>query len=498
MSARAGFRNDLRGDRGDSRIEQLRVPPMHIEAEQAVLGAIMLVGSYPNPAWEDVSDLLTKESFYRRDHQLIWRAIEHRISKSLPTDAVTLGSWFESQGLAEQVAGGAYLVELASTTPSAANVRAYAQIVAEMALLRQLIEVGTDMVNWGFDPEGREPIELIGLAQTRTGALLDTQPCDLEDVAPVMDRVFDRLNERYQTGGGQIPGSATGFVELDELLGGLAGGDLIVLAARPSMGKTTLAQNIAEFFAIKSEKAVAFFSFEMKPEQLGDRLLASVGDVNGDAIRRGQLEDEEWTRVNAAMRRIRAAKLSISKPKTARVEHVCAQIRRRHRRQPLSLIVIDYLQLLHVSGDNRAQGLGDISRALKLLACEIDVPIILLSQLNREADKRKGEERRPVMADLRDSGAIEQDADIILFLYRDDYYNPKTSRYKGTAEIICAKQRQGRLDTVRLKYRGDRYRFENLPFDWEPDPEPAPKESKRGGGMAKAAKHGRDAAAGEV
>jgi len=450
--------------RTPNRGEQLRVPPQSIEAEQAVLGGLMLMPR----AWYEVVDLISAGDFYRRDHALIWEAIADSMRKKRPVDAVTLGDWLESMGHSEAVAGGAYLVELASTTPSAANIRAYAEIVADKARMRRLIETGTEMVNAGFAPDGRDSLEIIGEAQARLGSLVSSQPCELESVVPVMQRVFDRLQDRYQQGGG-VNGITTGIDDLDRLLNGLVPGGLYLLAARPKMGKTTLAQNIAEHVALVRKQAVAVFSFEMQPEELGDRMLSSLGDIDADRVRRGELDDADWASVSDTMRRLRGANIFVSRPRNARVEHVVAQVRRQHAHQKLSLVVIDYLQLMHTTGDNRAQGIGEITRALKLMAGELGVPVLLLSQLNRDLEKRP--DKRPVPSDLRDSGAIEQDADAVLFIYRDEVYD-RNSRCKGTAEIIVGLQRNGPADTVRVRYRPDRFRFENLPDGWEPDPLP--------------------------
>jgi replicative DNA helicase len=485
--------------REDSRIEHLRVPPHSIEAEQSVLGALMLSQSpeHSKRVWSDVAELLTAESFYRRDHALIWEAIANLQKRERPTDAVTVGEWFEANRLAEHVAGGAYLIELASTTPSAANIRAYAEIVADKHQLRQLIQAGTEMVNAGFNPDGRDTVEIIGQAQSRVGSLLDHQPCDLEPIAPVMQRVFERVTERYHRGGG-VHGLTTGLDDLDQLINGLKPGGLYLLAARPKMGKTTLAQNIAEFIALEHKKPVAVFSFEMQAEELGDRMLSSQGDIDADRVRRGDLDDADWANVTAVMRRLRAAQIFVSRPRVARVEHVVAQARRQHARTPLGLIVIDYLQLMQTSGDNRAQGIGDITRALKLLAGEIGVPVLLLSQLNRDLEKRVGD-KRPIPADLRDSGAIEQDADAVMFIYRDEVYD-RNSRWKGTAEIIVALQRNGPPGEVRVRYRPDRFRFENLPDGWEPEPLP-PKEEQgtsKPRGFGKSGNKRADAAAGDA
>ena len=441
-------------------VEHLRLPPQDIGAEQAVLGGLML-----DPrAYERIEDMLTPADFYRHNHALTFQAIKALRDKHKPTDAVTVGDWLQSHGKADEVAGGAYLVEMASHTPSAANIRAYAEIVAEKSRLRKLINIATETVNRAFETGGTEALELIGDLQTRAGSLLDSQPCELEPVAPIMARVFERLTERA-TGTGAAEGLTTGLPEFDELTNGLHGGQLIVLAARPKMGKTSLAQNIAEHCALVAGKAVAVFSFEMRPEELGDRMLASQGDIDAERIRRGTLDDADWANANAAMQRLRGARIFVTRPKSARVVHVCAQARRQHAISPLGVIVIDYLQLMETGTDNRAQGIGDITRALKLLAVELDVPVVLLSQLNRDLEKR--DNKRPIPADLRDSGAIEQDADVVVFIYRDEVYN-RESRWAGTAELIVALQRNGPPGDCRVVYRGDRFRFEPLPIGWEP------------------------------
>jgi replicative DNA helicase len=468
----------------------LRIPPQDIGAEQAVLGGLML-----DPrAFDRIEDMLTPGDFYRHNHALTFQAIKALRDKRKPIDAVTVGDWFHTHGKADEVAGGAYLVEMASHTPSAANIRAYAEIVADMATRRKLIDIGSSIVNDAFDPAGRDTLDLVGQAQTRFGGLLDAQPCELEPVAPVMARVFDRLTERCSSDGG-IDGLTIGIDDFDALVNGLKGGQLVIIAARPKMGKTTLAQNAAEHIALHHQKPVAFFSFEMRPEELGDRLLSSQGDIDAERIRRGTLDDADWANASAAIQKLRSARIYITRPRTARVAHVCAQARRQHAKSPLGLIVIDYLQLMETGGDNRAQGISDITRALKLLAVELDVPVILLSQLNRDLEKR--DNKRPIPADLRDSGAIEQDADVVVFIYRDEIYN-KASRYAGTAELIVALQRNGPPGDCRVLYRGDRFRFENLPVGWEPEPLPVkPEGEKKSSGMRRRASQ-KDIAAGEA
>lgn len=466
MSARPGFRRD----QGDT---MLRIPPHSMDAEQSVLGGVLLT---EGRALVDVIDVLTAADFYRREHQAIWTAMVELDRARRPVDFVTVGDHLSAQGHGELVHGGAYLIELQQTTPSAANIRAYADIVRDKAQLRRLIEIGTQLVNDGFDSEGRSATELVGQAQSRVAGLLDSEPCELEPVAPVMQRVWDRLEQRALAEAGGVHGLRTGIDDLDLVLGGLRGGGLYVLAARPKMGKTTLAQNIAECCALVQKKAAAVFSFEMQPEELGDRMLASQGGVSGHLIRSGELDAADWANVNRAMQRLRGAPIYVSRPRNARVEHVVAQTRRQHARQPLGLVVIDYLQLMHTNGDNRAQGIGEITRALKLMAGELGIPVLLLSQLNRDLEKRP--DKRPIVADLRDSGAIEQDADAVIFIYRDEVYD-KATRYKGTAELIVAIQRNGPPGDVRVQYIPEQFRFSNLPEYWQPEALPTAEKEGR-------------------
>jgi len=434
--------------------------PFSLDAEQAVLGGLML----RHRAWDQVADLLSAESFFRADHRLIWQAMTELQPTGVEFDPVVLGDWLESRGKLDLVRDGAYLIELSVTTPSAANIVGYAEIVAEKAKLRALIGAGQDLIDAAHSPEGRSAVELVGMAQSRIGGMLDNEPCDLESVAPVMERVFHRLGDRAANGGG-ISGLTTGNEDLDQVLGGLQPGNLIVLAARPKMGKTTKAINLAEHVALRLHKPVAVFTFEMQPEELGDRMLANQAGINGNRIRTGKLDDVDWANAAEAIRRLSNAPIFVSRPKKARVEHVCAQIRRMHARNPLGLVVIDYLQLMHVTGDNRAAGIGDITMALKLTASELGLPILLLSQLNRKLEERT--DKRPIVADLRDSGSIEQDADAVIFIYRDEIYHPG-SRWEGTAELIVAIQRNGAPGMVRELYQPELFRFSPLPEYWEP------------------------------
>ena len=456
MSARTGFRQDPH----DARIEQLRVPPHSIEAEQAVLGGLMLAPE----AYDRINDKLTANDFYRRDHQLIYRAIAELAEKNRPFDAVTLGEWFESQGHMDLVAGGAYLVELASTTPSAANIAAYAEIVRDKAVMRQLIEVGTEIVNDAFQPEGKESDEMLAIAEQKVFAIAEQGARGRTDFVAMNDALkdaFEVLRVRSESGG-TVTGLPTGYTEFDMMTAGLQPTDLVILAARPAMGKTTFALNIAEYAAIKSKKAVAVFSMEMSAGQLAMRLISSVGRINATRLRTGQLEDEDWSRVTSAIRILKdQAKVFIDDTPGLSPDVLRSKARRLKREHDLGLIVIDYLQLMSVPGnnENRATEISEISRSLKGLAKELNVPVIALSQLNRSLETRT--DKRPVMADLRESGAIEQDADIIMFIYRDDYYN-KDSKEPNVAEVIIGKQRNGPTGTVKLFFQKNQTRFENL------------------------------------
>ena len=448
--------------RTEARIDALRVPPQSVEAEQAVIGGLMLAPD----SLDRVGDFLTEHDFYRRDHRLIYRAIRELSEKNKPFDAVTLGEWFEVNALSEQIGGTGYLIELASSTPSAANIRAYAEIVREKAVMRQLIEAGTEIVNDGFQPEGRDSQEVLSAAEMKVFKIAEQGRRGRADFVPLreaMKDAFGILQERYENQG-NVTGLPTGFHDLDEMTAGLQPSDLIILAARPAMGKTTLALNIAEYGALKTKKAVAVFSMEMSASQLAFRLISSIGRVNATRLRTGQLEDEDWSRVNMAIKMLSDVKVFIDDTPALSPDVLRSKARRIKREHDLGLIVVDYLQLMQVPGsaENRTNEISEISRSLKALAMELKVPVIALSQLNRGLESRT--DKRPVMSDLRESGAIEQDADIIMFIYRDDYYN-KDSPDKGLAEVIIAKQRNGPTGMAKLKFFGEYTRFDNLSRD---------------------------------
>ena len=476
----------------DAQPQQLRVPPHSIEAEQAVLGGVMLAPE----SFDLVSDLQDTD-FYRKDHQLIWRSIAYMAERNRPFDAVTLGEWFQARGVDELVAGGAYFVELASTTPSAANVRAYAEIIREAAMRRGMIDAGTQIVNDALARDGREATDVLAAGQARLGDLLKSQPCELEPAAVVVKRVALALRDRYENGGGPIGGLPMGYEELDELIGGMQGGDLIVLAARPAMGKTTLALNIAEYVAVRQQKRVAVHSLEMTSDQLMTRAICSTGRIPHENVKRADLTESDWAKFTTAAKLLQCAPLVLSRPRSARVQQIIAQTQREHAANPLGLVVIDYLQLLETIGaENKNVGIGEATRLLKLMAVNLHVPVIVLSQLSRDCERRT--DKRPMLSDLRDSGSIEQDADLVVFLYRDEVYNPN-SPDKGMTEVIVAKQRSGPPGTARLRSRLDICRFDSL-GDWQPASAPIedkPSSPRRGWGRRAGPGSSRAAAAGD-
>ncbi|MHA6204206.1 replicative DNA helicase [Dyella soli] len=446
-----------------SNIDALRVPPSSIDAEQAVLGGLMLSPD----SLDKVADRLGEQDFYRKDHRLIWRAITELAAKGMPCDAVTLGDWFEANGLGEMVGGAGYLIELANTTPSAANITAYAEIVREKSVLRQLIDAGTGIAEDGYQPEGMGVQEVLERAEQAVFKIAESGARGKKDTVSMREAVKDAfriLSERFENKG-QLTGVSTGFSDLDELTSGLQPSDLIIVAARPSMGKTAFSVNIAEAVAMRGKKAVAIFSMEMSASQLAFRMISSVGRIHAQHLRNGDLAEEDWPRVTNAIALLSEAKIFIDDTPGLSPVEMRSRSRRLHREHGgLGLIVIDYLQLMQVPGnkENRATEISEISRSLKGLAKELNCPVIALSQLNRSLEQRA--DKRPMMSDLRESGAIEQDADVIMFIYRDEYYN-KESPDKGLAEIIIGKQRNGPTDTVKLTFLGHYTKFENYAPD---------------------------------
>ena len=439
--------------------DAVRTPPHSIEAEQAVLGGLMLDSN----AWDAVADIVSAGDFYRRDHRLIFEAVAEVVERRGPCDAVTVSEHLERKGLADETGGLAYLGTLARDTPSAANVRTYAEIVRERAILRQLIEAGGQIASSVFESGGRPATELVDEAEQRVFEIAERgtrSRAGFQSVKEILPATVDRLDALHQTPG-QLTGVPTGFTELDRMTTGLQPGDLVVIAGRPSMGKSTLAVNIAESAAIGRGVPAAIFSMEMSSEQLTLRMISSLGRVNQGHLRTGQCSDEDWSRINGAIAQLSEAPLFIDETPALTPTEVRARARRLKRERGLGLVIVDYLQLMQVSGtkENRATEISEISRGLKALAKELSIPVIALSQLNRSVEQRT--EKKPVMSDLRESGAIEQDADLIMMIYREEVYEPNTTR-KGIADIIIAKQRNGPTGEVHLTFLGKYTRFENL------------------------------------
>jgi replicative DNA helicase len=445
----------------DTATEALKVPPHSVEAEQSVLGGLML----DNTAWEQVADVLVEQDFYRHDHQLIFRAIAQLMEQSQPVDVITLAEWHDKRGELDQVGELAYLGMLASNTPSAANIAAYAEIVRERAILRQLIKVGNNIANMAFKPEGMSKEDMLDIAERHVFEIAEKgakRGGGFVQVKDVLSQVVDRIDTLFEADS-HITGLATGFIDFDNDTTGLQPADLIIVAGRPSMGKTTFAMNIAENAAISSKEPVAVFSMEMPADALAMRMLSSLGRINQQNLRTGKLKDDDWPRLTSAIGLLNEAPLFIDDTPALSPTELRSRARRLKREHGLSLIVIDYLQLMQGNGgkasENRATEISEISRSLKALAKELNVPVIALSQLNRGLEQRT--DKRPVMSDLRESGAIEQDADLIVFIYRDEVYNSE-SEHKGIAEIIIGKQRNGPIGKTRLTFQGQFTKFENF------------------------------------
>ncbi len=439
--------------------DNLRVPPHSVEAEQAVIGGLLL----DNRAWEQIADRIAESDFYRADHRLIFTAVRNLEEKSQPFDAVTLSEWLEKNGQLDDAGGLAYLGRLAKETPTAANIVAYADIVRERSVLRQLIAIGTDIASSGFKTDGRSSRDLLEQAERRVFEIAEQDMRGrggFQDIKDLLTKTVEQIDYLFQSEG-NITGVPTGFDKFDESTTGLHAGELIIVAGRPSMGKTTFAMNIAENAAIGHKTPVAVFSMEMPGEQLAMRMISSLGRIDQHHIRTGQLTDEDWPRITSAVHMLSEANLYIDDTPAMSPGEVRARARRLKRKHGLGLIVIDYLQLMQVPGasENRATEISEISRGLKALAKELNVPVIALSQLNRSLEQRP--DKRPVMSDLRESGAIEQDADVIVFIYRDEVYN-NDSPDKGMAEIIIAKQRNGPIGKSVLTFLGKYTKFENF------------------------------------
>ena len=448
----------------DNQLDSLKLPPHSIEAEQSVIGGLLL----ENEALDKVADILNAEDFYQFDHKTIFQHIAKLIERNRPADIVTVAESLESTAELTQIGGIAYLASLAQNTPTAANIRRYAEIVRERAIMRKLVTVGSGIADSAYSPNGRDAQQLLDEAEAKIFQIAEGGKRSSEgfqDIKVLLPQVAERIDMLFSRDNpSDVTGIPTGFSDLDSMTSGFQGGDLVIVAGRPSMGKTAFSINIAENVALDTGLPVAIFSMEMASTQLAMRMIGSVGRLDQHRMRTGRLEDEDWEKLTTALGKLNEAPIFIDEGAALSSFDVRARARRLHRQcGKLGLIVVDYLQLMAApagrQGENRATEISEISRSLKALAKELDVPVVALSQLNRSVEQRP--DKRPVMSDLRESGAIEQDADLILFIYRDEVYNPDSTD-KGTAEIIIAKQRNGPIGRVRLTFIGEHTRFENF------------------------------------
>jgi replicative DNA helicase len=447
----------------DPQVDALKLPPHSIEAEQSVLGGLLL----DNTAWEKISDFIAGADFYRSDHREIFQHIARLIEDNKPADALTVTASLEISDKLESVGGRAYIGTLVLNTPSAANIRRYAEIVRERAIMRRLAAISSDITESVFSPLGRSAAELLDHAEQKVFAIAEEGARGrqgFQEIPPLLTKVVERIDSLYKSDNkGGITGISTGYADLDRETSGLQPGDLVIVAGRPSMGKTAFALNIAEHVALVEKMPVAIFSMEMGGAQLVMRMLGSVGRLDQQRLRTGNLDDDDWLKLTGAVSKLNDAPIHIDESGMLNPTELRGRARRLYRQQGgpgLGLIIVDYLQLMETgnSTENRATEVAEISRALKGLAKELNVPVMALSQLNRGLEQRPN--KRPQMSDLRESGAIEQDADLILFIYRDEVYNKETPD-KGKAEIIIGKQRNGPIGTVDLTFLGKYTRFEN-------------------------------------
>jgi len=442
----------------------LRIPPHSDEAEQAVLGGLML----DNDAWDQVADRVSEDDFYRRNHQLIFSAVRDLAEVNSPFDVVTVSESLDRRSQLEEVGGLAYLSTLARNTPSAANIQTYARIVRDRSILRELVHVGTRVADSAYNPDGRTTETLLDEAESYVFEIAERGARGRQGfrgMPELLSETVDRI-ERLIDQDDEYTGLPTGFTDLDQKTGGLQASDLVIVAARPSMGKTTFAMNIAETAAIKHQRPVAVFSMEMSADQLTMRLLSSLGQIEQGRLRNGRLDDTDWSRLSSAVSLLQGAPIFVDDTPALTPTDLRARCRRLKREKgDLGLVVVDYLQLMQSPNgarENRTNEISEISRGLKALARELNVPVMALSQLNRSLEQRPN--KRPVMSDLRESGAIEQDADVILFIYRDEVYN-EDSEYKGLAEVITGKQRNGPTGQDMLVFQGEFTRFRNYVRD---------------------------------
>jgi replicative DNA helicase len=445
----------------DKEMDSLKVPPHSLEAEQSVLGGLLL----DNETWDRVSEKVVAQDFYSRSHRFVFETIGSLIEGSEPVDLITLSEALENDQKLEDAGGFVYLAEMMKNTPSAANITAYAEIVRERAVTRELIAVANEIAEAGYDTQGRSSADLLDFAETKVFAIAEqriNKSEGPENIASVLEKTVDRIEKLCNEPSGGVTGVSTGFADLDKMTAGMQPSDLIIIAARPSMGKTTFAMNLAENAAMTQDKPALVFSLEMPSDQLMMRMLASLGRIDQTKIRTGQLDDEDWARLSSTMGLLlENGKMFIDDAAGLTPTDVRSRARRIARDHGgLSMIMIDYLQLMRVPAlsENRTLEISEISRSLKALAKELKVPVIALSQLNRSLEQRS--DKRPINSDLRESGAIEQDADLIMFIYRDEVYHDD-SEYKGMAEIIIGKQRNGPIGRIPLTFQGQYSRFDN-------------------------------------
>jgi replicative DNA helicase len=445
----------------DAQIENLKLPPHSIEAEQSLLGGLLI----DNSALDQVGDTISSKDFYRQDHRLIFIHINDLINSDNPADVITVAESLEKNSELASIGGISYLGSLAENMPSVANIRGYAKIIRDNSILRNLITVGSEIVEGAFLPKGKDAQQLLDEMEAKLFSIAEAQSNRLgyKDFQKVIADVVRNLEERGQNPE-TVTGLSTGFVDLDNLTTGLHGGELVIIAGRPSMGKTALAMNIAESCAVDQNKAVAIFSMEMGSEQIVTRLLGSVAKVDQQKMRTGKMDDDDWAKIADGLGRLNEAPLFIDEGSALNSYELRARARRldRSTERGLGLIIVDYIQLMSPlggpQGENRATEISEISRSLKSLAKELNIPVVALSQLNRNVDSRP--DKIPQMSDLRESGAIEQDADVIMFIYRQVVYS-KDPADEGIAEIIVAKQRNGPIGDVKLTFVGEYTRFEN-------------------------------------
>ncbi len=449
----------------DPQLVALRVPPHSVEAEQSLLGALLI----DNQAFDRVADLVAADDFYRDDHRRIWRHIAKLVEHSRPADVVTVAESIEASEDKDKTGGAAYLAALAQNTPSSLNVRRYAELVRERSVQRRLAQVATEIAESALTPSGKEVGQLLDEAESKIFQIAESgarKDQGLIGIAPILARVYERIDHLHnQDNPSDVTGVPSGFTDLDIRTAGLQPGDLIIVAGRPSMGKTAFALNIAEHVALHPSVRlpVAIFSMEMSASQLAMRMLSSIAKVDQHKLRTGRLTDEEWSQLTEATGRLHEASIHVDESAALNALEVRARARRLKREySKLGLVIVDYLQLMSATsqGENRATEISEISRSLKALAKELEVPVIALSQLSRAVEQRN--DRRPVMSDLRESGAIEQDADVIFFIYREEVYSPEKEEAKGRAEIIIGKQRNGPIGRIELTFLGRFTRFANF------------------------------------